>query len=158
MDKIDWCIKQKGGISLVEQNSNLADAYIKKAEDSLETMRTSIARDWKIATAYYTMYFSLYSILVKIGVKCEIHSCTLEFAKNFLKEYFSEEEIDFLADSLKARIDAQYYVNRKVADKQYNDMIQGVPTFLVKCKSIIQKLNEKKINDMRNKLEEKMKH
>lgn len=95
MDKIIWCLKQKGGIQLVDPNSNLAEAYIKKAEDSLSSIRINKIKDWKISTAYYTMYFSLYSILMKIGVKCEIHSCTLEFAKHFLKEYFSEDELDF---------------------------------------------------------------
>ena len=156
MDKIDWCLRQKDGISLVEPNQNLAEAYIKKAEDSLESMRINTIKDWKISTAYYTMYFSLYALLTKIGVKCEIHSCSLEFAKHFLKEYFDEKELDFLKDSLRARIDAQYYVNRDVPDKQFNDMIKKAPEILVKCKSVLLQLSENKINEIRRKLKEKL--
>lgn len=157
MDKIKWCLKKKDGLSLVEPNANLAEAYMNKAEESLESMRINTIKDWKISTAYYSMYFSLYAILMKLGVKCEIHSCTLECAKRFLKEYFSQEECDFLEDSLKARIDAQYYVDREVSDVQYQKMIKRSPEFLVKCKSVILQLNEKKINEIRKQLKESMK-
>ena len=153
MDKIKWCAGKKGGLSLIEPNSNLAEAYIKKAEEALESMRVNIIKDWKISTAYYTLYFSLYSLLTKIGIKCEIHSCTIEFTKRFLKDFFNEEELDFAEDSLKARIDSQYYIDRTVPDKQYNKMIVKAPEFLVKCKSILIKLNEKKINEVRNKFQ-----
>jgi len=149
MDKIRWCAGKKEGLSLIEPNSNLAEAYIKKSEEALESMRVNIIKDWKISTAYYTLYFSLYAVLTKIGIKCEIHSCTIEFAKRFLREYFTEEDLDFTEDSLKARIDSQYYVDRTVPDEQYNKMIKNTPEFLVKCKSILVKLNEKKINEIR---------
>ncbi len=153
MDKIKWCAGKKEGLSLIEPNSNLAEAYTKKAEEALESMRVNIIKDWKISTAYYTLYFSLYSILTKIGIKCEIHSCTIEFAKRFLKDYFKEEELNFTEDSLKARIDSQYYIDRTVPDEQYNKMIMKTPEFLVKCKSILIKLNEKKINEIRSKFQ-----
>ena len=149
MDKIKWCAGKKEGLSLIEPNSDLAEAYVKKAEEALESMRINVIKDWKISTAYYTIYFSLYSILTRIGVKCEIHSCTIEFAKRFLREYLAEEDLDFTEDSLKARIDSQYYVDRAVSDEQYNKMVKNSPEFLVKCKSISNKLNEKKVNDIR---------
>jgi len=114
-------------------------------------MRVNVIKDWKISTAYYTIYFSLYAVLMKLGVKCEIHSCTIEFAKRFLKEYFEESELDLTEDSLKARIDSQYYINRRVFDEQYNKMIKKAPEFLVKCKSVLIKLNENKINEIRYK-------
>src|SRR3990167_4874031 len=151
MDKIKWCAGKKEGLGLIEPNSDLASAYIKKAEEALESMRVNIIKDWKISTAYYTIYFSLYAILTKIGIKCEIHSCTIEFAKKFLKDYFEETELDFMEDSLKARIDSRYYIDRTVPDEQFNKMIQKAPEFLVKCKSILIKLNEKKINEIRDK-------
>lgn len=153
MDKIKWCAEKKEGLSLIEPNSDLANAYIKKAEEALESMRVNIIKDWKISTAYYTIYFSLYAILMKLGVKCEIHSCTLEFAKRFLNEFFEENELDFTEDSLKARVDSQYYIDRTVPDEQYNRMIQKAPEFLVKCKSILIKLNEKKVNEIRDKFQ-----
>ena len=153
MDKIKWCIGKKEGLSLIEPNSDIVEAYVKKAEEALESIRLNIIKDWKISTAYYTIYFSLYSILTKIGIKCEIHSCTIEFAKMFLKGYFNEEDLDFIEDSLKARINSQYYVNRTVPDEQYNKMMTKSPEFLVKCKSILIKLNEKRINEIRSKFQ-----
>ena len=149
MNKIKWCTGKREGLSLIEPNSNLAESYIKKAEGALESMRVNVIKDWKISTAYYTLYFSLYSVLTKIGIKCEIHSCTIAFAKKFLREFLSEEDIDFTEESLKARIDSQYYIDRTVSDEQYNKMVKNAPEFLVKCKSILLRLNEKKINEIR---------
>jgi len=152
MDKIDWCFKKKEGISLIEPNSNLSDAYLKKAEDSLRSMRVNVVKEWKIATAYYTTYFSLYSILMKTGVKSEIHSCTIEFVKRFLSDYFNEDEIKFIKNSQKLRIDSQYYVNKNIPDQKYESLIEEAPKFLIKCKSMINKINEKEINNIRDKL------
>ena len=156
MNKLKWCSSKRGGLKLVEPNSNLAEAYIKKAEEALESMRVNVSRDWKISTAYYAVYFSLYSLMMKIGVKCEIHSCTLEFTKQFLEEYFTGDEIDFIKESLKARIDAQYYIDRTVSDVLFKDMIDSAPGFLVKCKSLHVKLNEKKVAEIRKKFLEKV--
>ncbi len=151
MNKVLWCAGKKEGLRIIESNSNLAEAYIRKAEEALESMRINVIKDWKISTAYYTLYFSLYSILMKIGIKCEIHSCSIAFARDFLDGFLSEEDFDFLEDSLKARIDSQYYIDRTVPDEQYEKMLKHAPAFLVKCKSILIKLNEKKIGEIRMK-------
>lgn len=149
MGKIQWCASKKEGLKLSEPSSNLAEAYLKKAEGALESVSLNIVKEWKIATAYYSLYFSLYSILSRIGVKCGIHSCTIEFAKMFLSEDFSSEEIEFLEDSLKARIDSQYYVNQSVPDEMLGKMIAYAPSFFAKCKSIIIRLSESRINKIR---------
>jgi len=152
MSKIKWCFKQRDGIRLVEPSNNVSKAFIGKAEGALESMNQMINRDWQISTAYYAMYFALYSILAKIGVKCEIHSCTIELARELLSEFFTEEEIEFLKDSAKARIDAQYYTNRVVAEEQYKEMLKRAPSFLVKCKTILDKITEKRVKELRNAL------
>ena len=146
MSKIKWCLNKKEGLELIESNLNLSQLYLRKAEDALISMGEVQVKDWKISTGYYAIYFSLYSILMKIGVKCEIHSCTIEFVKEFLKEYFTEDEISFVGNSLKARIDSQYYVNRAVSEKSYEDILNNTPKFMIKCKSILPKLTESKIN------------
>ena len=133
MDKIQWCLSKKEGLSFIEPNQNLANGYFLKSEQALESLRVNTVKDWKIATAYYTMYFSLYSVLMRIGIKCEIHSCTLAFAREFLGESFNAEEIGFLENSLQARSDSQYYTDREVADAQYKAMIKRAPEFFIKC-------------------------
>jgi len=81
MASIKWCCKQKDGIRLIEPNDNLAESYMKMAEEAPGTMNRekNYNLNFAISACYYSMYYSLYSILMKIGVKCEIHSCTLEF-------------------------------------------------------------------------------
>ena len=157
MDKIIWCAQKKEGFILIEPNLDLANAYFTKAEEALESIRVNTVRDWKISTAYYTIYFSIYALLMKIGIKCEIHSCTIEFAKRYLAEYFKETELDFIKDCLKARIDTQYYIDRIVPDEQYKAMIKKAPEFLVMCKAILIKLNEKKVNEIRNRFQSQTK-
>ena len=152
MDNLTWCIRNKSGIQLIEQNSNLSEAYIEKAEESLHALKINTDRSWKIATAYYSMYFSLYSIMMRLGVKCEIHSCTIEFSKRLLGKYFTKNDISLLNTSLKARIDAQYYVDREVSEEQFQKMIKNAPEFFVKCKSIASRITENEISDIRSNL------
>jgi len=156
MDKLRWCVGKKDGLRLTESNANLAEAYTKKAEEALESMRVNIIRDWKISTAYYATYFSLYALLMKIGIRCEIHSCTIEFVKQFLEEYFSAEDIAFMEDALQARINSQYYVDRAVPDAQYHKMVRETPEFLVKCKSVLPKLTERKISEIRKSFQKRI--
>jgi uncharacterized protein (UPF0332 family) len=145
MDRIRWC--REKGLRLIEPSPIISDAYLKKAENALTSMRAEIAQDWKIATAYYSIYFSLYSILMRIGVKSEIHSCTLEFARRFLGAYFNEEELGLIERSMEARIDSQYYVDRSVSSKRWDEMERRAPLFMVKCKSLI--ITQKNINRIR---------
>ena len=150
MVSIKWCLNKKNGLELVQPNPNLCQSYLSMGEESLKVMeKVQESQIWTATTTYYIFYYSLYAVMMHLGVKCEIHSCTIEFAKRFLKEFFSEEELDFTEDSLKARIDSQYYIDRTVPDEQYNKMVKNAPEFLVKCKSILIKLNEKKINEIR---------
>lgn len=157
MKKIEWCCNTRNGIELIEPNSNLAGAYILKAESSLETSRLAKSKDWKISAAYYAMYFSVYAILQKIGVKCEIHTCTILFANEFLGEYFSKEQLSLLDDAFGARQDAQYYVDREVSNRTYDEVMSRTPAFISHCKNVVLKLDEKKIKEIRSKLSEYMK-
>ena len=147
MDQIKWCLNQKKGIEIVETSDNLRDAYLIKAEDALDTLKTSKSRDWQLTTAYYTIYNSIYSLLMKIGIKCEIHSCTIEFTKRYLKDHFTPEDFELIDKEFSAIIDSQYYVNRNVPDQNYDLIMKKTPSFLVKCKNIV--LDQKEIIEIR---------
>lgn len=151
MAEISWCIRQKGGLSLVEPNKNLAEGYLQKAETALESARTEKAEEWKITKSYYAMYFSLYAMLQRVGIKCEIHACTIAFARHFLADCFTSEEMDFLHGSLTARIDSQYFVNKEVPDEIFKKVIETAPKFFVKCKGIINSLDENRVLEIREK-------
>ena len=152
MDKIDWCLWKKGGLEIIEPNSNVSEAYVKKAESSLRSMRVVTEEEWVISMAYYAMYLAVYALMIKIGVKCEMHSCSIEFVKVFLGKYFNEEEVAFLKKSLQARIDKQYYTDREVSDEQYQAMTKRAQEYLIKAKSILMQISEKEINDIRNRV------
>lgn len=150
MDQIKWCVDQKKGINLVEPSDNLRDAYLIKAEEALEVLRATKIRDWQLTTAYYAMYHGIYSLLMKIGVKCEIHACTIEFTKRYLNKHFTTADIFLIDKAFRARNDAQYYVNRTVTNEDYNAIMKMAPSFFVKCKNII--LDQKEINEIREKI------
>ena len=155
MDKIKQCLKVKNGLELIEPNEDLTKAYLKKAEDALRTAATlKDNKNWDISSSYYTMYFSLYAILMKIGVKCEIHSCTINFMQRFLNKYFTNEEIDFIEKSQKARIDAQYYSDKNISDELYKRMTNNTSLFLAKTKKIVNNLTEQEIENIRNRIKE----
>lgn len=155
MDQMMWCLNQKKGIELIQPNDNLKDAYLIKAEEALETLRSTKVRDWQLTTAYYTIYHGIYSLLMKIGVKCEIHSCTIEFTKRYLKDYFTAKDFELIDKAFSARIDSQYYVNREVLDKNYDLIMKKAPIFLVKCKNTI--LDQKEIENIGEKIKRKQK-
>ena len=123
-DKIRWCLTKKRGIELVEPNENLAKAYTLKAEHALQSMNANKGNtEWEIPSAYYAMYFSVYAILMKLGVKSEIHTCTIEFMRKYLKDHYTQEEIELLTMSQEARIDTQYYVGKDVNTEKQKKIV-----------------------------------
>lgn len=151
MAKIDWCKKQKNGIELIEPNEDLSLAYIKKAENSLKASAALIAnKEWRISSLYYAMYFSVYAILMKLGIKCEIHSCTIAVAQEILHDYFEKDDMELLKKSMKARIDVQYYTDRNISDAAYQEMISKAPIIIAKCKETLNQITEKEVKKIRS--------
>ena len=91
---LKWCYKQKQGIKLIGPNENLARAYSEMADDSLRVMNNEKNKSirWAISSCYYSMYYSIYSVLMKIGIKSEIHSCTLKFMELELSKFYSKQD------------------------------------------------------------------
>ncbi|MBM3228700.1 HEPN domain-containing protein [Candidatus Pacearchaeota archaeon] len=154
MVSLRWCCNQKDGIKLIESNANLAKGYLKMAEDSLGTM--SRERKYNLRSAvsacYYSMYYSLYAVCMKIGIKCEIHSCTLEFMKRMLNELYSLEDIRDIKKAFDARNIAQYYIDKNVLKEDSDYIIEKAPLFFEKTKEILAKINEKDTEKIREKL------
>lgn len=142
MNKISWCLKQDKGLKLVEPNEELAYAYLKKAESSLKAMiREKDNPDWEISAAYYTIYFSIYAVMKRLGVDSKIHSCTIAFAKSFLNEIFSFDELKLFVEAKDLREEAQYYTNNINGSK----IVVKAKFFLDKCSAIIDDKDSLKI-------------
>ncbi|MCX6748435.1 MAG: hypothetical protein NT076_02420 [Candidatus Pacearchaeota archaeon] len=160
MVNISWCCKQKDGIKLIEPNDNLAQAYSQMAEDAIGTMNREKNQNliFGISACYYSMYYSLYSIMIKLGVKCEIHSCRLEFMRQFLLGYYSQEDLKLIKKSFDLRSLAQYYPSKIIKKEDSDFIISQAPIFLNKSKEILLKINQKDIEKIRGELSKAIKN
>ena len=149
MANLGWCLKAPHGLELAEPSPRLAADYLSKAEGALVMMREATLKEWKVTAAYYSLYFALYAVLMRLGVKCEIHTCTLLFMRRFLSRYFASGECALLESGMKARIDAQYYVGREIPYDVYEQLMQRPPEFLEKCRAIIARTGEKDSTEIR---------
>lgn len=152
MKKISWCRNQDKGIKLIEPNENLSNEYFRNAEESLKVLKSiqsTQSKMWLATTKYYIEYFAIYSLLMRIGIKCEIHDCTITLVKFLEEENIVDKGISLILEKDKElRIDNQYYLkNRPV-----NIKIEKLSNFLISIKKIIDKLDEERINYIRDKI------
>ena len=152
MRKINWCKKQKAGIKIQEINDNLSKEYYENAEESLRVLRSikeTKSNMWLATTKYYIEYFAVYSVLMKIGIKCEIHDCTIALVKFLEEENVLDNGISKILEMDKElRIDNQYYLKNRFVDINFHKLSE----FLLSIKSSLDKLNDKKIEELREKI------
>lgn len=151
MVSLKWCCGRKEGIKLIEPNDNLSEGYIQMAENAIGTMNRekTLNSQFAISACYYSMYYSLYSVLMKIGIKSEIHTCTLEFMKKLLSDFYSTEDYKLINKAFDVRQTSQYYVNKIIAKEDIDFIISKAQYFLSKSKDILSKINEKNISEIR---------
>ena len=148
---LNWCKNQKKGIKLIEPNDNLAKEYIQTAEETLEILRCIQGKSkvWLATTKYYCKYFAIYSLLMKIGIKCEIHDCTIEVCRLLEeKKIIPKEFTKSLEKDKELRIDNQYYLKNKEVLIDYNKIIE----FVLQIKNILNSISHDKITEIRNSL------
>lgn len=86
---------------------------------------------------------------MKIGIKCEIHDCTISICK-----LLEEEKIiplgysDQLKKDKKLRIDNQYYLKNRDVHLNYDKLVE----FVLKIKDLNDKITREKIEEIREKL------
>ena len=100
-------------------------------------------------TKYYIEYFAFYSVLMKIGIKCEIHDCTISLADFLEKENIIQRgTAKILEEDKNLRIDNQYYLKNRPVDLNFDKISE----FIVSIKETLDKLNKEKIEELRLKL------
>lgn len=137
MKKILWCLKVKNGIELIKENNNLSDKYLQESDNTLESLN-NVNNKWGLIMGYYACYNALYSILMKIGIKCEIHDCSIALME--IIPLFTKEDIEFMKNIKSDRIDVQYYLKDKVLEDK-----DKVKDFVLKCKSIREEIDTDEI-------------
>ena len=105
---------------------------------------------WVTTAKYYCEYFAVYALLMRLGIKSEIHSCTIEILKFLEEEKIVEKGIaKMLENDKELRIDNQYYLkNRKVVVNYDN-----LRDLILKMKEIINTMSNEKIDEIRKKIE-----
>lgn len=152
-ENLIWCLKQKRGIRIIEPNPNLSKAYLKKAISALNTM-TAVVKinesDWVNTTAYYARYFALYALLMKIGVKSEIHDCTINMAKLLADSgILTLDLVEDIAKAKQTRIDTQYYVEKEQSPKIIQGNVEAARKFVLETEKAIDNLTAEQISVIR---------
>lgn len=148
MVNLNWCKKQESGIKIVEPNINLSEDYIKSAEETLVLLKDIKGKSnmWSATMKYYCEYFAAYSLLIKIGIKCEIHDCTIKICELLEKEgILPRGTFSRLEKDKGLRIDNQYYLKNIKVDINFSELSD----FILQIKNISSTLTLEEINKIR---------
>lgn len=147
----EWCGKQPKGIKLVEPNENLAKEYLATAEETLGILKIIEGKSnvWLATTKYYLEYFAVYALLMKLGIKSEIHECTILLCSFLEKEgLLPKGTYGILTHDKQLRIDNQYYLKNRPVTFEYDDLVN----FFLAVKSIAENITFQQREDLREKL------
>jgi uncharacterized protein (UPF0332 family) len=153
---IVWCLKQKKGIRIIQPSENLTKAYLRKAISALNTMNAALKikeTDWITTTAYYARYFALYALLMRIGVKSEIHDCTIAIAEMLSDErIIKDDQVRDISESKQIRVDTQYYVERELDQVAIGKDVENAREFVLEIEKVIENITTDKIESVRAKI------
>jgi len=148
---LNWCAKQRSGIGLIQPNDNLAKEYIKSAEETLASLKNSNENSnmWKATKKYYAEYFAVYALFMGLGIKCEIHDCTIELI-NLMSTWdlFPDDSYRLLKKDKKLRIDNQYYLKNVNIEINYEELFE----FILIIKEKVNSLTPMEVESIRDKL------
>lgn len=151
VSKLKWCCDQNKGLKLIKPNDNLAKEYIESAEETLYFLQGNKNKSnmWLATTKYYCEYFSVYALLMKLGIKSEIHDCTIEVCRVLEeRKIVPEGYTKKLEDDKELRIDNQYYL-KNIA---ININLIELREFILKIKDKINSITLDEINKIRDEL------
>lgn len=153
---IAWCLRQKRGIRIVDPNENLVKEYLRKAIGSLNTMNAALQineTEWILTTAYYARYFALYALLMKIGVKSEIHDCSIAVARLLARNrILTKNLVKDISQAKETRVDVQYYVAKELEQGKVRKNIESARRFVLEIEKVIENITTGQIESIRSKL------
>jgi uncharacterized protein (UPF0332 family) len=147
--KLDWCKNQSKGIKLVEPNSILAKTYLTSAKETINFIdynKQANSNLWLATHKYYFLYFCTYAVLIKMGIKSEIHDCTISLIKEIERQKIINLNIsDKLAFAKIQRINNQYYMK----NEQVNIDEKELTNIFLNTKRLIDNITQQEINKAR---------
>jgi uncharacterized protein (UPF0332 family) len=149
-------MKQRKGIRIIEPNPNLTKEYLRKAISALNTMNAALQikeSDWTLTTAYYARYFALYALLMKLGIKSEIHDCSIAIARLLAKnKILSQNLVIDITKAKQTRIDTQYYITTEIKQGEIIKNVDSARKFVLEIQKSIEEVTAEQINHIRNTL------
>jgi len=154
--RLTWCLRQKKGIRIIEPNENLSKAYIRKAKSSLNTMNAALQikeTDWILTTAYYARYFALYALLMKLGIRSEIHDCSIAIARLLTRHrILNKNLVTDISQAKQIRIETQYYVTQELKQTKIRRNVESAHKFVLEIEKIIENITTDQIKNIRTHL------
>jgi uncharacterized protein (DUF2267 family) len=90
---------------------------------------------------------------MKIGVKSEIHDCTINIAQLLANHGIIRQTlVDDIAEAKQTRIDTQYYVATETSQKQIRLNAETARKFVIEIELTIENISLEQINTIRTKL------
>ena len=137
-------------MKFAEPSNELAEEYFRNAEETLRVanlIKNSGSNMWLATQKYYTEYLAAYAVLMKIGIKSEIHSCTIEVINLLEQEKFLDFNFSkILEDHKELRIDNQYYLKNRPVDFDP----KRISNMLLQIRNLLDSLTEEQITKIRN--------
>lgn len=109
--------------------------------------------DWILTTAYYARYFALYALLIKLGIKSEIHDCSIATARLLAKnKIITPDLVADITQAKQTRIDTQYYVTKELKQEEIIRNVESARKFVLEIQKSIEEVSAEQTNNIRNKL------
>lgn len=146
-----WCAKQDKGITIIQSNDDLAKEYFSTADETLAVLKEIREKSnmWLATTKYYCEYFAVYALFMKLGIRCEIHDCTIALSGFLEKEgLLPKGSHRMLQKDKQLRIDNQYYLKNQTVEVNYEELLE----FVLQVKDNAEKLTFDRVANIRNKL------
>lgn len=137
-------------MKIIQPNHNLAEEYYKNAEETLRItnlIKNANSNMWLATQKYYALYLAAYSILMKIGIKTEIHECTIAIIRFLEKEKLLDFNFSLLLEKDKqVRIENQYYLKNREVEYDSKEM----SVILLNIRRLLDELNSDTIQEVRS--------
>jgi len=150
---LKWCLKQHRGIRLTKPSDNMVRAYLQKSKNALKSMEINAQAgltEWAVSACYYAEYFVVYALLCKIGVKSEIHDCTITLFEFLFSDSIPAEIVKELRSSKSNRVETQYYTQEITVD--LNQVLTQAKRFVLEIEKTLDSLNSERIEQLQDKL------
>jgi uncharacterized protein (UPF0332 family) len=138
---------------MVKPSENLVKAYLQKSRNAVKSMEVNAQAglvEWSVSASYYAKYFAVYSLLTKIGIKCEIHDCTITLFEYLFGDIITKEMLTDLRNSKENRVEAQYYTQEIRVELEQE--IKKTKQFVLEIEKVIDGLNPEKISRLQSNL------